>query len=337
MQYRNLGRTGLKVSEICLGTMTFGHSTDETEAAAIVDAAFAAGVNFFDTSNTYAKGRSEEILGGLLKGRRDQAVIATKCFNPVGPGPNDSGLSRRYIMSAIEDSLRRLQTDYLDVYYLHHTDDETPLDETLRALDDLVRDGKVRYIACSNFEAWRLLESIWISDTHGWERFACYQPQYNLVVRDIEAEILPVCRLKDVGVVAWGPLAGGFLTGKYKSGQRSVAGTRSAENWVFMDRMFASNADDTLKTLIRLSGELDCLPGALAIRWVLEQEGVSSAIVGARTADQFGKSLQAADLAVPDRTLRQLTEVSAPRPRYPQIMEANMTQRRRGALRAPWV
>ena len=193
MQYRNLGRSGLKVSEICLGTMTFGHSTDEAEAAAIMDAAFDAGVNFFDTANTYAKGRSEEILGELLKGRRHEAVIATKCFNPTGDGPNDSGSSRQHIMRAVEDSLRRLQTDYIDVYYLHHTDVETPLDETLRALDDLVRDGKVRYIACSNYEAWRLLESIWISDTKGLERFTAYQPQYNLVVRDIEAEIVPVC------------------------------------------------------------------------------------------------------------------------------------------------
>jgi aryl-alcohol dehydrogenase-like predicted oxidoreductase len=334
MQYRNLGRSGLKVSEICLGTMTFGHTTDEAEASAIVDAAFEAGVNFFDCANTYAKGRSEEILGTLLKGRRHEAVIGTKVFNPTGPGPNDSGSSRGHIMLAVEDSLRRLQTDYIDVYYLHHTDDETPLDETLRALDDLVRDGKVRYIACSNYEAWRLLESIWISDTNGLERFAAYQPQYNLVVRDVEAEIVPVCRLKGVGVVAWGPIAGGFLTGKYTPGERTAPGTRSEENWVFMDRMFAPNADETLETLLRLSNELGCLPAALAIRWVLEQQAVASAIVGARTAEQFAKSLEAARLAAPAEALDQLTDVSAQRPRYPQISEANMAQRRRDALEA---
>jgi len=336
MQYRNLGRSGLKVSEICLGTMTFGHTTDEREAAAIMDAAFDAGVNFFDCSNTYAKGQSEEMLGNLLKDRRHEAVIGTKVFNPTGPAPNDSGLSRLNILRAVEDSLRRLQTDYLDVYYLHHTDDQTPLDETLRALDDLVRDGKVRYIACSNYEAWRLLESIWISDTKGLERFIAYQPQYNLVVRDIEPEILPVCRLKGVGVVPWGPLAGGFLTGKYKPGERTAPGTRSEENWVFMDRMFAPNADDTLKTLLRLSKEVGCTPATLALRWVLEQNGVSSAIVGARTADQFRKSLEAVDFAPPADTLRRLTQISAPRMRYPQISESTMTERRRNALRPPW-
>jgi len=337
MQYRNLGRSGLKVSEICLGTMTFGHTTDEREAAAIMDAAFDAGVNFFDCSNTYAKGRSEEILGESLKARRHEAVIGTKVFNPTGPAPNDSGLSRLNILRAVEESLRRLQTDYIDVYYLHHTDDETPLDETLRALDDLVRDGKVRYIACSNFEAWRLMESIWISDTKGLERFVAYQPQYNLVVRDIEPEILPVCRLKGVGVVAWGPLAGGFLTGKYKPGERTAPGTRSEENWVFMDRMFASNADDTLKTLLRLSKQVGCLPSSLALRWVLEQDGVSSAIVGARTAEQFRKSLEAVDLDASADVLRDLTKVSAPPSRYPHISESGMARRRRDALRPPWV
>jgi len=333
MQYRNLGRSGLKVSEICLGTMTFGHTTGEAEAREIMAAAFDAGVNFFDSSNTYAKGRSEEILGKLLQGRRHDAVIATKGFNPVGPGPNDSGASRLYLIRAVEDSLRRLQTDHIDVYYLHHTDYETPLEETLRALDDLVRDGKVRYIACSNFEAWRLMEAIWISDTRGWERFTCYQPQYNLVVRDIEAEVLPVCRLKGVGVVAWGPLAGGFLTGKYQPGERTAPGTRSEENWVFMDRMFAPNADETLETLLHLSNELDCAPASLAIRWVLERDAVSSAIVGARTAEQFGKSLQAAGLSPPPEALARLSDVSALKPRYPQIMEATMPERRRAALR----
>jgi len=336
MHYRNLGRSGLKVSEICLGAMTFGHSTDEREAAAIMDAAFDAGVNFFDTSNTYAKGQSEEILGNLLKERRHKAVIGTKVFNPTGPAPNDSGLSRHNILRAVEESLRRLQTDYIDVYYLHHTDDETPLDETLRALDDLVRGGKVRYIACSNFEAWRLMEAIWISDSKGLERFAAYQPQYNLVVRDIEAEILPVCRLKGVGAVVWGPLAGGFLTGKYKPGERNAPGARSEENWVFMDHMFAPNADDTLKTLLRLSKQIGCAPGALALRWVLERDGVSSAIVGARTAEQFRKSLEAVDLHAPADVLRDLTKVSAPPSRYPYISEATMTKRRRDALRSPW-
>ncbi|HKJ61986.1 MAG TPA: aldo/keto reductase, partial [Hyphomicrobiales bacterium] len=266
MHYRNLGRSGLKVSEICLGTMTFGHTTDEAEAGAIVDAAFDAGVNFFDTADAYSKGASEEMLGRALKGRRTQAVIATKYFNPMGSGPNNSGASRLHTMQAVEDSLRRLQTDYIDIYYLHHADAETPLDETLRAIDDLVRQGKIRYVACSNFEAWRLMEAIWISDSKGWERFICYQPQYNLVVRDVEDEIIPACELKGLGVVPWGPLAGGFLTGKYKPGVRSAPGTRSEEGWVFMERMFAPNADETLTALLEISSQLSCQPAALAIR-----------------------------------------------------------------------
>lgn len=333
MQYRNLGRSGLKVSEICLGTMTFGHTTDEAQAEAIMDAAFDAGVNFFDSANTYAKGRSEEILGKLVKRRRRDCVIATKCFNPTGDGPNDSGSSRLHILQAVEDSLRRLQTDHIDILYLHHSDYQTPLDETLRALDDLVRHGKLRYIACSNFDAWRLVEALWISDTRGWERFACHQPQYNLVVRDIEAEILPACRMKGVGVVAWGPLAGGFLTGKYQPGQRSATGTRSEEGWVFMDRMFAPNADETLSTLLNLSDELGCEPAALAIRWVLEQAGISSAIIGARTADQFARSLEAASLSPPVAALARLSEVSALRLRYPQISEQTMAGRRHAAVK----
>ncbi len=209
--------------------MTFGYTTDEAEGKRIVDLAFDAGVNFFDTANTYAESRSEEILGKALQGRRRDAVVATKFFNPIGPGPNDSGMSRVHIMNAMEDSLRRLQTDYVDLLYIHHVDRETPLEEMLRALDDLVHQGKARYTACTNYEAWRLLEAIWISDSRGWDHFACYQPQYSLVVRDMEEEVIPVCRLKGVGVAVWGPLAGGFLTGKYKPGQREVEGTRSAE------------------------------------------------------------------------------------------------------------
>jgi len=335
MDYRNLGRSGLKVSEICLGTMTFGHTTDEAEAKAIVDAAFDEGVNFFDTADGYSRGGSEEILGRVLKGRREQAIIATKSFNPMGIGPNDSGGSRHHTIQAVEASLRRLGTDYLDIHYIHHVDHDTPIEETLRALDDLVRQGKIRYIACSNYEAWRLLESIWISDVNGWERFICYQPHYNLVVRDIEDEIVPVCDLKGVGIVPWGPMAGGFLTGKYQPGERTVPGTRSEENLVFQDSMFAPNADETLAELLKCAEQLSCAPATLAIRWVLEQPGVSSAIVGARTADQFRKSLQAAELNAPDEILQRLSNVSAPPPRYPKKMESGMRERRRAGIKMP--
>jgi aryl-alcohol dehydrogenase-like predicted oxidoreductase len=229
MNYRRMGRSGLKVSEICLGTMTFGHGTDQPEAERIVGACLEAGVNFFDTADAYNAGVSETILGNILHGRRRKAVIASKVFNPTGPGPNDSGMSRLHIMHAVEDSLRRLQTDYLDLYYIHHVDVQTPLEEMLRAMDDLVRAGKVRYIACSNYEAWRLMEALWISDSKNLARFECYQPQYSLVVRDIEQEIVPVCELKGIGVVVWSPLAGGFLAGKYRPGETRVEGSRSAE------------------------------------------------------------------------------------------------------------
>ena len=213
MEYRRMGRTGLKVSEICLGTMTFGHGTGEAESRRIVDAAIGAGVNFFDTANSYGEGESEVLLGKALEGRRDDAVVATKFFNPMGSGPNDSGMSRLHIMQAVEASLRRLRMDHVDLYYIHHVDTQTPLEEMLRALDDLVHQGKVRYTACSNYQAWRLCEALWISDANGWARFECFQPQYSLVVRDIEQELIPLCLHKGLGVVVWSPLGGGFLSG----------------------------------------------------------------------------------------------------------------------------
>ena len=206
MDYRNLGRAGLKVSEICLGTMTFGNGADQAEATRMVNAALDAGVTFFDTANSYVGGTSETMLGVALKGKREDAVIASKFFNPMGGRPNDSGMSRLHIKQQIEGSLKRLQTDYIDLYYIHHVDHQTPLEEMLRALDDLVRDGKILYAGCSNFEAWRLMEALWISDTRGWERFAAYQPQYSLVVRDIDEEIVPALQLKGLGCVSAGQM-----------------------------------------------------------------------------------------------------------------------------------
>ena len=193
------GPVGLKVSEICLGTMTFGNGTDQAEAGRILSLSLDAGVNFIDTANTYSDGASETMLGELLGTRRHEIVLATKVFNPTGTGPNDGGMSRLHIMQAIEASLRRLRTDYIDLYYIHHVDMQTPLDEMLRALDDLITAGKIRYAACSNYEAWRLMEALWISDTQHLARFVCYQPQYSLVVRDIEEEIVPVCELQRTG------------------------------------------------------------------------------------------------------------------------------------------
>src|SRR5580693_10089982 len=241
MDYRRLGRSGLKVSEICLGTMTFGNGADQDEASRMVGTALDAGVNFFDSANSYVGGVSETMLGEALKGRRQDAVIASKVFNPMGGRPNDSGMSRLHIKQQVEDSLRRLQTDYIDVYYIHHVDVQTPLEEMLRAFDDLVHEGKIRYTACSNYEAWRLMEALWISDSKGLARFAAYQPQYSLVVRDIEEELVPVCDLKGLGMVVWAPLAGGYLSGKYQPGEQRVAGSRSAESWSFPVRFFHPN------------------------------------------------------------------------------------------------
>lgn len=335
MNYRNMGRTGLKVSEVCLGTMTFAHGTDEAAAKAMVDRSFEAGINFFDTADGYQVGESEIMLGKALKGRRRDAVIATKFFNPMGPGPNDSGMSRVHIMQAIEDSLRRLQTDYVDIYYIHHVEEQTPLEEMLRALDDLVRQGKVRYTACSNYQAWRLGTALGISMAEGLELFSCYQPQYNLVVRDIEQELIPLCQYHGLGVVTWGPLAGGFLSGKYAPGERSLIGTRSEEGWVFLENFFAANADETLSVLLEVAETIGKTPAQVAIRWILEQPAVTSVIVGARTVEQLEDNIRVSHWSIPDELKARLDEVSYLPDRYPEALEKHMQKRRDDALNMP--
>jgi aryl-alcohol dehydrogenase-like predicted oxidoreductase len=335
MDYRRLGSSGLKVSEICLGTMTFGHGTDTAEAERIVQTSLDAGVTFFDTADGYSDGASETMLGRALGARRREAVIATKVFNAMGPGPNDSGMSRVHIMNAVEDSLRRLGTDYIDLYYIHHVDIQTPLEEMLRAFDDLVRHGKVRYTACSNYEAWRLMEAVWLSDSKGLARFAAYQPQYSLVVRDIEEELVPACALKGLGMVVWSPLAGGYLSGKYQPGEQSVAGSRSSENWAFPTRFFHPNHQTILAELLAVARDLGRSPAQVAVRWVLEQPMVASAIVGARTARQLADTLAAAGWRLPDEARERLEKVSALPHRYPRAMEEAMAQRRDQAVRIP--
>jgi aryl-alcohol dehydrogenase-like predicted oxidoreductase len=335
MEYRRLGSSGLKVSEICLGTMTFGHGTDTAEAERIVQTSLDAGVMFFDTADGCSDGASETMLGRALGARRREAVIATKVFNAMGPGPNDSGMSRVHIMNAVEDSLRRLGTDHIDLYYIHHVDIQTPLEEMLRAFDDLVRHGKVRYTACSNYEAWRLMEALWLSDSKGLARFAAYQPQYSLVVRDIEEELVPACALKGLGMVVWSPLAGGYLTGKYQPGEQSVAGSRSSENWAFPTRFFHPNHQAILAELLAVARDIGRSPAQVAVRWVLEQPMVASAIVGARTAQQLTDTLGAAGWRLPDEARARLDKVSALPHRYPRAMEETMAQRRDQAVRMP--
>ncbi len=335
MEYRNLGRAGLKVSEICLGTMTFGNGADQDGATKMVNTALDAGLTFFDTANSYVGGTSETMLGVALKGKRQDAIVASKFFNPMGGRPNDSGNSRLHIKQQIEGSLKRLQTDYLDIYYIHHVDHATPLEEVLRALDDLVRDGKILYTACSNFEAWRLMEALWISDTKGWERFACYQPQYSLVVRDIDEEIVPALQLKGLGCVAWSPLASGYLAGKYTPGSLKVQGTRSAEGWGFQSKFFAPNHEEILQTVFDVAKELGRSPAQVALRWVMDQPFMTSAIVGARNAEQLGETLKAGGWRLPVEALARLDKVSARPSRYPRAFEDPMPQRRASALKMP--
>jgi aryl-alcohol dehydrogenase-like predicted oxidoreductase len=337
MEYRRIGRSGLKVSEICVGTMTFGYSTDEVEAKSIVDLALDAGVNFFDTANSYGKGQSEVLLGKALKGKRRDVIVATKFFNPVGPGPNDSGTSRVHIMNAIEDSLKRLGMDYVDIYYVHHSDVQAPLEEMLGALDNLVRQGKVRYIACSNYPAYRLSDALWISETRNLGRFECYSPQYSLVVRDIEQEIVPLCLERGLGIIAWAPLAGGFLSGKYTPGVRAVPGARSESSWGFPECYFASNADQILDTLLGMAADLKHSAAQVALRWVLAQPGVTSAIIGPRTAEQARNNLLASTWRLEGEALEHLNEVSYLPLRYPESKERKMYVRRDEAVKmASW-
>ena len=338
MQYRRLGKTGLKVSEVCLGTMTFGMpgwGTDGARAKEIVEVALDAGVNFFDTANSYAEGRSEEILGRLIHRRRDKLIIATKVFNPMGSDINDSGTSRWQIMRAVEESLRRLQSDTIDLYQIHHVDHETPTEERLRALDDLVRQGKVRYIGVSNEYAWRLCDALWISQTRNLARYESLQPHYNLLTRDIEEEILPLCREKGLGVIVWGPLAAGYLTGKYRPGESPPENTRFGQTNSMMCRYFSGQADKVVAAVRELAGGLGKSMSQVALRWVLDQDGITSVIVGANGAEQMRDNLGSSGWALPAAALARLNEVSAIAPRYPHSMEANMHERRASAVKMP--
>src|SRR5829696_328775 len=229
MEYRRLGDTGLMVSELCLGCMTFGREADEGDSREIVDRFLEAGGNFIDTADVYSKGLSEEITGRAIKGIRDDVVLATEVYFPMGEGPNDEGLSRKHVTQGCEDSLRRLGADYIDLYQVHCWDGATPLEETLSALTDLVRSGKIHYIGVSNFTAWQIMKSVSVSEANGLERLVCLQPQYSLVERNVEYEILPVCEEEGLGVIPWSPLGGGFLSGKYHRDEEPPEASRISE------------------------------------------------------------------------------------------------------------
>jgi len=299
MQYRTLGRTGVKVSELCLGTMMFGGPADEAESRRIIDRALDAGINFVDTADMYTAGNSEQIIGRALKGKRDDIVLATKGCNPMGPGVNQQGLSRRWLMQALEASLTRLGTDCIDIYYAHKPDPSTPWEETLRALDDMVRSGKVRYIACSNFRAWKVCEALWLSDKHGWERFSCVQPLYNIVNRDIEVELLPLCQAKQLGVVTYSPLARGILTGKYKAGEPFPEGSRAARNDKRMKEAELREASfEVAQQLTAYCEKKGCRTSAFALAWCLANPIITSVILGPRTLEQLEDNLNSEEVTI---------------------------------------
>jgi len=325
MHYRRLGRTGLVVSEACMGTMTFGGVADAAEAERIFARCLDRGINFFDTADVYTDGRSEEILGKLMQGKRDDLVIATKVYNATGSGPNDMGLSRKHILQACEASLRRLGTDYIDLYQVHADDRETPLEETLSALDRLVRDGKVRYIGASNHTAWRLNDALWTSETHGLARYECLQPLYNLIERGLDAEVLPLCRAKGVGVIVWSPLAGGWLTGKYRAEAAPDARLNQPGGFQMGG---AVDRDRVLDVLLQTAKAIGASPAQVALRWVMDQDGVTCAILGARNLAQLEDNLGALDVALERETWKVLDRASRLPLTYPTGIAIAMERRR---------
>lgn len=302
MEMRRLGRTGLRVSAIGLGTMMFGEKTGAPEATRIIDAAIAAGVNLIDVADVYAGGESERIVGEALKGRRNQVVLATKGGRSM---PLGAGLSRRYLYQAVEASLTRLQTDWIDLYQVHRFDPETPLDETLGALTDLVRAGKIRYIGCSNFAAWQLCKALWVSDKAGLARFDSVQPRYNLVYREAEAELFPLCLDQGVGVLAYSPLAGGILTGKYLT--EVPKGARGWQNPQWQSARLTPAAQIAANRVTEVAMELGKTPGQVALRWCLAHPAVSSALIGPRTEAQWSEALAVADWPLPPEAIKTLS------------------------------
>lgn len=308
MEHVRLGRSGLQVSRLCLGTMTFGLQSDEATGIAVMDKAAEAGVDFFDTSDAYplggdlsTRGRTEEIIGRWMAGKRDQFILATKCFVPTGPAPMDGGNSRRHIMSAVDASLRRLQTDYIDLYQLHGYDRNTPIDETLSALDDLVHAGKVRYVGCSNFLTYQLVRAVGRSETLRLIRFDSVQPRYNLLFRQIEREMLPFCDEDGVGVISYNPIAGGLLSGKHNrttpppDGSRFTLGTAGA---MYQERYWHERMFDTVEDLRKLADQAGVSLVTLSVAWVLANPAVTAPIIGASRPEQLDASLAAASYAL---------------------------------------
>jgi aryl-alcohol dehydrogenase (NADP+) len=320
MDHARLGRTGLQVSRLCLGTMTFGLQSDESTAVAVLDRAAEGGIDFLDTSDAYplggdlsTRGTTEEILGRWLQGKRDRFIVATKCFAPTGPAPFDGGNSRKHILAAVDASLRRLQTDYIDLYQLHGYDPATPIDETLGALDDLVHAGKVRYIGCSNFVTYQLVRAIGRSETLRLARFDSVQPRYNLLFRQIEREMLPFCHEDGVGVIPYNPIAGGLLSGKHSRTAPPPEGTRftlgsAAQN--YQDRYWHDREFDTVDALRKLAGQAGVSLVTLSVAWVLANQAITAPIIGASRPEQLDASLAAAQFALDDDLKAQLDDLT---------------------------
>ena len=315
MEYRNFGRTGLKVSKLALGCMMFGARTREGEAMAIIDRALEWGVNILDTANVYSMGHSEEIVGRTLKasGKRNQLVLCTKVHGRTNQNDaNAQGNHRQHIIAEVENSLTRLQTDYIDVYQVHRPQADVPIDETLRALDDLVRSGKVRYIGTSTFAAWQIVESLWASKEHGLNRFVSEQPPYHLLDRRVERELIPAAITYGLAVMPWSPLASGMLTGKYRRGAAHPEDARFKAKAADKDPHFSDAAMAVIDTVCTIAEEKGCTPGQFALAWLSEQEGITCPIIGPRTLEQLDDNCGALEVEVSDDDRRRIDQVSQP-------------------------
>ncbi len=320
MQYVRLGSTGLKVSRLCLGAMTYGDPgwrpwvLDEEASRPFIRRALDLGITFFDTADMYSVGRSEEVLGRALRdfAQRDKVIVATKVFSPMSDDPNDRGLSRQHIMASIDRSLTRLQTDYVDLYQIHRWDPETPIEETLEALNDLVRIGKVRYIGASSMASWQFAKALYLADRHGWTRFVSMQNHYNLVYREEEREMLPLCRQEGIGVIPWSPLARGFLAGNRSRGSKRTATAREQTD-VIAQNLYYSDADfDVAERVNEVAAARGVSAAQIALAWVLRQPGVTAPIVGVSKPEQLEQAIGALDVTLTDEDARRLEEPYVP-------------------------
>ena len=304
MQYRRLGRSGLNISKLALGTMNFGDPTDESASFRIINAALDAGINILDCADIYADGESERIIGKALAecGKRHDVLVTSKVFLPTGTGPNDAGNSKHHIMNACERSLKRLKTDWIDIYFLHRTDFNVPQEESLAALDLLVQQGKVRYIGCSTHPPWRAVEAWWVADKHHYPKFICEQPPYNLLDRRVELEIMPMCKAYDMGIISWSPLAQGVLAGRYRDTTEIPPGSRGAFKAIYAERITRPGIE-VAQQMAKRAVDKGCSLPQLAVAWVLHQTGITASIIGPRTLAHLEDLLPAADLKLNDADL----------------------------------